>query len=160
MSTKNSPKTAETLAGLNLNDLNSLAKWLEKSGLEEVEIESGEGASRTRLRLKKPGMVGTAMVAAAPMAATPAAAAAPAPENDLSGAFTSPMVGTFYTAASPESAAFVKEGDTVKVGQTLCIIEAMKTMNQIAATTAGTVKKVLVQNASPVEYGQPLFIIA
>ncbi len=140
---------------IDLKQLDQLAKWLETTGLEEVEIET----AGTRLRLRKPGV---ATVAAAPVVqavapATPAAAA-PAPAVDAN-AFKSPMVGTFYRSSSPDAAPFVKEGDTVSAGQTLGIIEAMKTMNQIEADKGGTVTKILVQNAQAVEYGQPLFII-
>lgn len=140
-----------------IKQLDQLAKWLETTGLEEVEIES----HGTRLRLRKPGSaVAQHVVAAAPAVAAAAPAPhKPEPATDAAATFKSPMVGTFYRANSPESPAFVKEGDTVTVGQTLGIIEAMKTMNQIEADRAGTVTKILVANAQAVEYGQPLFII-
>jgi acetyl-CoA carboxylase biotin carboxyl carrier protein len=151
--TKSDSKSASTT--FDIKQLDQLAKWLEGTGLEEVEIES----HGTRLRLRKPGV---AMVAAAApvQAALPAATSATveAP-TESANAFKSPMVGTFYRSGSPDAAPFVKEGDKVTVGQTLGIIEAMKTMNQIEADRAGTVTKVLVQNAQAVEYGQPLFII-
>lgn len=138
---------------INLKQLDQLAKWLETTGLEEVEIET----AGTRLRLRKPGTA--VAMAAAPVAAPQAAAAPAAPANSDANTFKSPMVGTFYRAGSPDAAPFVKEGDTVAAGQPLAIIEAMKTMNQIEADRAGTVTKVLVQNAQAVEFGQPLFII-
>lgn len=140
---------------IDLKQLDQLAKWLETTGLEEVEIET----AGTRLRLRKPGT--TVAAVAAPIAA-PAAVAAPAAApvaNPDANAFKSPMVGTFYRSSSPDTAPFVSEGDKVSAGQTLGIIEAMKTMNQIEADRAGTVTKILVQNAQAVEYGQPLFII-
>ncbi len=144
-------------AAFDLKQLNELAKWLEGTGLEEVEIES----HGTRLRLRKPGAA-TTMVAAAP---APAASAAEnttpnaQPSTPNAAEFKSPMVGTFYRAGSPDAAPFVQEGDKVTAGQPLAIIEAMKTMNTIESDRAGTVTKVLAQNAQAVEYGQPLFII-
>lgn len=146
-------------SGIDLKQLDQLAKWLETTGLEEVEIET----HGTRLRLRKPGAA-VASYAAAPVAAAPAASAAsaapsPAAAPDTASQFKSPMVGTFYRASSPDAPAMVKEGDTVTVGQPLGIIEAMKTMNQIESDRAGTVVKVLISNAQAVEYGQPLFII-
>lgn len=140
----------------NLADLNQLAEWLSKSALEEVEIEH----AGTRIRLRKPG---SAVAVAAPVAAAaatlPVQGAVQTATTEAANTFKSPMVGTFYRASSPEASPFVKEGDTVSTGQTLCIIEAMKTMNQIEADRAGTVRKVLVNNAHPVEFGQPLFVI-
>ena len=97
--------------------------------------------------------------AAAPVAAVVATAEAAAPVVSAANALKSPMVGTFYRSASPTSAAFVEEGQTVKVGDTLCIIEAMKLMNEIEADRAGVVKKILISDGQPVEYGEPLFII-
>lgn len=147
------PKGAEKL---DLKQLDQLAKWLETTGLEEVEIEMDD----TRIRLRKPSAAMVSYAApAAPVAAAPAAAATAAPEADSANTFKSPMVGTFYRAASPDAAPFVKEGDTVSVGQPLAIIEAMKTMNQIEADRSGTIVKVLATNAQAVEFGQPLFVI-
>ena len=150
------PESKSTPAPFDIKQLDQLAKWLEGTGLEEVEIES----HGTRLRLRKPGMA-VAAVAAPVQAAAPAAAApvAEAAAEVSANAFKSPMVGTFYRSSSPDSAPFIKEGDKVSAGQTLGIIEAMKTMNQIEADRSGTVTKILVQNAQAVEYGQPLFII-
>ena len=141
---------------LNLSDLSNLATWLEGTGLEEVEVETIE----YRIRLKKPSF-GVALAPAAPVGAPAPMTAAPAPAVvDDSATFKSPMVGTFYRSSSPDAAPFVKEGDSIAVGQVLGIIEAMKTMNQITADRAGTLTRVIVGNAQPVEYGQPLFIIA
>jgi acetyl-CoA carboxylase biotin carboxyl carrier protein len=134
--------------------LDELAQWLEGSAMAEVEIEH-EGL---KLRLKKPGVEGVYAAAPAPIAAAPAVpvAAPEAPANT----FNSPLVGTFFAASSPEAAPFVTVGARVEVGQVLGIIEAMKTMNQLTAESAGTVQKILVKNGSPVEFGQPLFVIA
>ena len=101
-----------------------------------------------------------APVAAAPASAVPAPVAeAPAPEAPAGEEIASPMVGTFYRKSSPESPAFVEVGDTVSEGQTLCIIEAMKVMNEIKAEKSGVITEILVENAKPVEFGQPLFKI-
>lgn len=141
-----------------LDDLTKLADWLKASGLDEIELEIGE----SRIRLRRNG-VATAPFAGAMLAPATAAAVEAAPvasPKANANVFKAPMVGTYYEAASPESAAFVKVGDTVKEGQVLCIIEAMKTMNQIESDRAGVVKAILVKNASPVEFGQPMFEIA
>jgi acetyl-CoA carboxylase biotin carboxyl carrier protein len=141
-----------------------LADLLAETGLFEIEVED-EGQ---RIRVAR-GPAGGAIAAAptvlaAGAAPAPAAAPAEAPAApagpDLSGALKSPMVGTAYLSAEPGSAAFVKVGDTVKPGDTLLIVEAMKVMNPITATSGGTVKAILVENAQPVEYDQPLIVIA
>lgn len=140
-----------------------MAKLLEESGLTEMEYAEGE----RRIRLSRavpPAPMGyapayapapVAPAAAAPVAA-PAPAAAPAQHP---GAVKSPMVGTAYLASEPSAPPFVKEGDVVKAGQTIMIIEAMKVMNPIKAPKGGTVSQLLVANAQPVEFGQPLLII-
>jgi acetyl-CoA carboxylase biotin carboxyl carrier protein len=139
-----------------------LADILDKAGLAELEYETETVA----VRLSR--VAGSAPVAAvaptAPIAAPPAAPAeppAPALDNptDHPGTVTSPMVGTVYTAPEPEAPLFITEGATVKAGQTLFIVEAMKVMNPITAPQAGTVVKILVQNAQPVEFGEALVII-
>ena len=143
----------------------TMAKLLEETGLTEMEYSEGE--RRIRLsRATPPAPMGyapayptAAMAAAAPVApaaAAPAAALAPAQHP---GAVKSPMVGTAYLASDPGSPPFVKEGDTVKAGQTIMIIEAMKVMNPIKAPKGGTVIQILVANAQPVEFGQPLLIV-
>lgn len=141
---------------IKLNELKKLADFLAETGLEEIEIELAP-ENGGRVRLKRPGT-------AAPAYTVPAAnSVAPptlAPSDASANAFTSPMVGTFYQAPAPEAAPFVKVGDTVKAGQTLCIIEAMKTMNPIESDRAGTIRNILIQNGTPVEYGQPLFILS
>ena len=142
-----------------------LADILDASGLAEIEYET-EAVS---IRLSR--VTGAAPVAAvAPAAPVPAAAPAPAPAAEAPaaapanpashpGAVTSPMVGTVYTSPEPDAPAFISEGDTVKAGQTLFIVEAMKVMNPITAPKAGTVTNILVQNAQPVEFGEALVII-
>lgn len=139
-----------------IRQLDELAAWLAKAPVNEVEVEQ----KGLRLRLSKSASAPAA--AYAPPA--PAAGAAPAPVNaqpaeNAANIFKSPMVGTFYRSASPEAQPFVKVGDTVQSGQTLCIIEAMKTMNQITSDRSGKVTKILVENTNPVEFGQPLFVI-
>lgn len=149
-STKASPQSASTLP---LATLTQLADWLNTTPLEEVELEQ----AGLRLRLKKPS-VGTALGMAMPLAAAlPAAQAAPETPTTT---IKSPMVGTFYRASGPDAAPFVQEGDTVAIGQTIGIIEAMKTMNQITADHAGKVAKILTANGQPVEFGQPLIQLA
>ena len=139
-----------------------LAELLAETGLSEIEVEDGE----RKIRVSRGGTPAAAPVyhAAPPPATAPApAAAAPAPaageQADTAGALASPMVGTVYLAAEPGAPNFVAVGDQVKEGQTLVIIEAMKVMNPIAADKAGTVKAILVDNAQPVEFGQPLVVI-
>ncbi|MBI1308746.1 MAG: acetyl-CoA carboxylase biotin carboxyl carrier protein [Proteobacteria bacterium] len=146
---KSAPTAKSTLP---LAQLDELAAWLQSAPVNEVEVEQ----KGIRLRLSK---AGTAAAPAAIMAAPAAVGSAPQPVESAKNTFKSPMVGTFYRAPGPESKSFVEEGSRVQSGQTLCIIEAMKTMNQIAADRAGIVKKILVENAMPVEFGQPLFVI-
>lgn len=142
-----------------------IADLMEDKGLTEVEIEHGDYS----IRLSRGGFAQTvalpaapAPVAAAAPAAAPAAPAAEAPAADNAnhpGAVKSPMVGTAYLAAAPGKPNFVSVGDQVAEGQTLMIVEAMKVMNQIPATKAGTVKAILVADSEPVEFGQPLVIV-
>lgn len=155
-----SSKTASARSETKL--VQELADILDKSGLAELEYETDAVA----IRLSR--VTGAApVVAAAPAVSAPAAAPAPAPAEpsaaanpaDHKGAVTSPMVGTVYTAPEPSAAEFVSEGDTVKAGQTLFIVEAMKVMNPITAPSAGKVTKIFVQNAQPIEFGEALAII-
>ncbi len=138
--------------------IRELAELLEETGLSEVEWESDD----TRVRVTRGG-VAAQMVAAPAAVPAPAAAAAAAPdESDLSnhpGAVNSPMVGTVYVAPEPGAAPFVQVGDSVTEGQTLLIVEAMKTMNPIIAPRGGRISQILVENAQPVEFGQPLMLI-
>ena len=138
-----------------------LADVLAETGLTEIEVEEGEKRIRVA-RSAAPAAVQA--VAAPPVAATaPAAAAeapaAAAPAADTDGAIKSPMVGTAYLAPEPGADDFVKVGDKVDAGDTLLIVEAMKVMNPITATAAGTVKSILIENAQPVEYDQPLIVV-
>ena len=140
-----------------------LADILDKTGLAELEYETDAVAIRLSRATSAAPLVATAPAVSAPAAAAPAltptepsAAANPA---DHKGAVTSPMVGTVYTAPEPGATEFVSEGDTVKAGQTLFIVEAMKVMNPITAPTTGKVTKIYVQNAQPIEFGEALAII-
>ena len=137
----------------------ALARLIDETGLTEIEIERGG----MRVRVAKQGIAYAAPMAAAP-AAAPRAAATPeikaaADPAKHPGAVNSPMVGTAYRSAEPGKPAFVEVGKTVKAGDTLLIIEAMKTMNQIPAPRSGTVTQILFEDAQPVEYGEPLVII-
>jgi acetyl-CoA carboxylase biotin carboxyl carrier protein len=150
---------------MDLRKLKTLIDLVQNSGISELEISEGE----EKIRIAKHGaaapstttvMMGTPMMqsAPAPMAAAPAVEVAPAePEGHQ---VKAPMVGTFYRSGSPGSPTFAEVGQSVKQGDTLCIIEAMKLMNEIEADASGTIKAILVENGQPVEYGQPLFIIA
>ncbi|ENV2226936.1 acetyl-CoA carboxylase biotin carboxyl carrier protein [Neisseria gonorrhoeae] len=152
---------------MDLRKLKKLIDLVEESGIAEIEVTEGEEKVRiTRTIAAAAVPVYAAPVPAAAPAVTPAAApvAASAPAaapaaRDLSDAQKSPMVGTFYRAPGPNAAAFVEVGQQVKAGDTLCIIEAMKLMNEIEAEKSGTVKEILVENGTPVEFGEPLFII-
>ncbi len=151
---------------MDIRKVKKLIELLEESGISEIEISEGEESVRIS-RYPKPGTVtmtqAPAAAAAAPAApATPAAppaaeaAAAPAVRGQQ---VTAPMVGTFYSGPAPGAKPFVEVGTEVKPGDTLCVIEAMKMMNQIESEFAGRVVSVLVENGSPVEFGQPLFVI-
>lgn len=138
-----------------------LADILDQAGLAELEYETEAVAIRlSRVSNTAPTVtVAPAPAASAPAASAPAEPAAPANPADHQGAVTSPMVGTVYTAPEPGAAEFVTEGDMVKAGQTLFIVEAMKVMNPITAPAAGKVTKIFVQNAQPIEFGEALAII-
>lgn len=141
-----------------------LADMLAETGLTEIEVEDGDRKIRvSRGSVAAPAAVAAPVAVAAPIAPAanapaPAPAAAAAP--DLSKAVRSPMVGTAYLTPEPGAAAFVSPGDTVKAGATLLIVEAMKVMNPITAPRDGTVTEVLIENGQPVEYDQPLVVIA
>ena len=162
---------------MDIRKVKKLIELLEESGVAEIEIKEGEesvrisrhGAAPVTTYVQTSAAPGPAPAsspgpAAAPTAAAArAAAAAPADEADSAirpdNTVTAPMVGTFYASAAPGTKAFVEIGSEVKVGQTLCIIEAMKMMNQIESDKSGKVAAVLVKNGDPVEFGQPLFVI-
>ena len=144
---------------MDIRKVKKLIELLEESGIAEIEIHEGEESVRISRNA-----VGVAPVAAAPVAiaAPVAAAAAPAApvEEVIEGhVLNSPMVGSFYRSPSPGASSFVEVGSKVSVGDTLCIIEAMKLLNQIEADKGGTIKAILVENGQPVEYNQPLFVI-
>ena len=147
--------------------IRALAEILRETELTEIEVVRSYGEDdELQVRLSRAVTV-TQVQAAAPVHHAPAAAPAAAPAEaapaaagpDLSRALTSPMVGTAYLSSEPGAEPFVKVGDTVSEGQTVLIIEAMKTMNQIASPRSGTVKAILVENAEPVEFGHPLMVI-
>lgn len=147
---------------MDLDEINRLIELMNKNDLLEVELV--EDAKKIRLKKKYDGGM-RVMPAMAPMAA-PAAAAAPAPSGATAPAqpagtiaIKSPMVGTFYRAANPESAPYVEEGDAVNKDTTVCMIEAMKVFNEIKAEMEGTIAAILVENGQSVEYGQPLFLV-
>jgi acetyl-CoA carboxylase biotin carboxyl carrier protein len=147
---------------MDIRKVKKLIELLEESGISEIEISEGEESVRIS-RYPKPGTVTTSVAPAAPAAAAPPAAAAAAPVETPAPArgqqVTAPMVGTFYSGPAPGAKPFVEIGSEVKPGDTLCVIEAMKMMNQIESEFAGRVVSVLVENGNPVEFGQPLFII-
>jgi acetyl-CoA carboxylase biotin carboxyl carrier protein len=150
---------------MDIRKVKKLIELLEQSGIAELEIREGEESVRISRQSS------TIVHSAAPMAAPPAPSAVPvvapgaapahAEDTDRTDGHLvkSPMVGTFYTAASPTSGPFVTPGQKVNIGDTLCIIEAMKMMNQIEADKAGTVRSIMVENGSPVEFDQVLFVI-
>jgi len=148
---------------MDIRKVKKLIELLEESGVAEIEIKEGEESVRISRHgvMAPPIYAPQPMVApaAAPTATAPAAETAPQAEEISGHVVRSPMVGTFYRAPSPGAKAFVEEGQSVKVGDTLCIIEAMKLLNQIEADKVGTIKAVLVENGQPVEYNQPLFVI-
>ena len=147
---------------MDIRKVKKLIELLEESGISEIEISEGEESVRIS-RYPKPGTVPLAQAAAAaPAAAPPPAPVSPAPEVPAptrGQQVTAPMVGTFYSGPAPGAKPFVDIGSEVKPGDTLCVIEAMKMMNQIESEFAGRVVSVLVENGSPVEFGQPLFLI-
>lgn len=154
---------------MDLRKLKTLIDLVSESGISELEVNEGEDRVRI-VNAGSPAPAGQVVYAnpapapamqAAPAAAAPAAAPAPeAPAAETGFVARSPMVGTFYRAPNPESPNFVSIGDTVKVGQTLCIIEAMKLLNEIESEKAGVIKEILCENGQGVEFDQPLFIIA
>jgi acetyl-CoA carboxylase biotin carboxyl carrier protein len=149
---------------MDIRKVKKLIELLEESGISELEISEGEESVRIsrhpRMAMQAPmAMPGPAMQAAPASAPTPATAAGEhKPRND-DYTVTAPMVGTYYSAASPGAKAFVEIGSEIKVGQVLCIIEAMKMMNQIESDKAGRITAILAKNGEPVEFGQPLFNI-
>lgn len=154
MSTKNDIKSrlSGNNPGIDTEAIRALSDLLTETGLTEIEVEQN-GA---RIRVVRAGAV--TAIAAAPVSAAPAPVAAPA-AGPQAGAVTSPMVGTVYTASEPGKPPLVKVGQQIKEGETLFIVEAMKTMNPIPAPRSGTVKEICVENGTPVEFGQTLLIL-
>lgn len=155
---------------MDIRKVKKLIELLDETGVAEIEITEGEESvriSRNSSAVATPAPAYTPISAPAVAQAAPAVSASPAPAaaaaaeaDDTEGyAVTAPMVGTFYTASSPGAAPFVQVGDHVNQGDTLCIIEAMKMMNQIETEVSGIIKSIRVQNGDPVEYGQVLFVI-
>lgn len=147
---------------MDIRKIKKLIELLDESGVAEIEIKEGEESVRISRQHNVVAAPPQQYMAApaAPVAAAAPVEAAPAVEAEISGhKITSPMVGTFYRAASPGASVFTEVGKSVSEGDTLCIIEAMKILNQIEADKSGTVKAILVENGQPVEFGQPLFII-
>ena len=152
---------------MDIRKVKKLIELLEESGIDELEIKEGEESVRISRHSKTPAQQFyapapmQAPAAAAPVAATPVATVVDAPAAPTLNGFVvkSPMVGTFYSTPSPTSPAFVEVGKTVKVGDTICIVEAMKMMNHIQAEKAGVIECILVENGQPVEFDQPLFTI-
>lgn len=159
---------------MNIKEIQDLIKFVAKSGVNEVEIEQKD--FKITIKSQSESKEQIIVQAAAPVAAAPAAApvpmpaAAPAPAAPEAAANTgaddskyvtvkSPMIGTFYRSSGPDKDAFVNVGDTIGVGDTVCIIEAMKLFNEIEAELSGKIVKVLVDDATPVEYDQPLFLV-
>jgi acetyl-CoA carboxylase biotin carboxyl carrier protein len=153
---------------MDIRKVKKLIELLDESGIAEIEITEGDDA--VRISRYAPGQYAAAAPMAAPVAAAaPAAAPAPVAESPAPAAaaepeddgyvVTAPMVGTFYSSSSPGAAAFVQVGDKISEGDTLCIIEAMKMMNQIEADVGGVIKSIRAQNGLPVEFGEPLFVI-
>jgi acetyl-CoA carboxylase biotin carboxyl carrier protein len=150
---------------MDLRKLKKLIDLVEESGIAELEITEGE----EKVRIAKAVAGSATMIAAAPQHLSvpqpmfnqpqAAAAEAAAPAEPAGHVVKSPMVGTFYRSPSPGAASFVEKGQTVSEGQTLCIIEAMKLLNEIESDVSGKILEVLVENGHPVEYGQPLFVI-
>jgi len=147
---------------LNITEIRKLIKLVQSSDITEIEVTEGESS----IRISRQTNAAAPVSFAAPQILSPVAASttqeATATDDDPSDhehAVKSPMVGTFYRSPGPDSDPFVKEGDRVKKGDTLCIIEAMKLMNEIEAEYAGVVTEILVDNATPLEYGQPIFVI-
>ncbi|KAF0279447.1 MULTISPECIES: acetyl-CoA carboxylase biotin carboxyl carrier protein [Spiribacter] len=146
---------------MDIRKIKRLIELLDESGVNEIEIHEGEESVRINrgvTQVAAPAAAAPPPAPAAPTAPEPAAAEPAAPEPS-GHTVRSPMVGTFYRASSPDASAFVEEGQAVGAGDTLCIIEAMKMLNQIESDRAGVVRSILVENGQPVEFDQPLFII-
>jgi acetyl-CoA carboxylase biotin carboxyl carrier protein len=159
------------MPGMDIRKIKKLIELLEESGIAEIEIKEGEEAVRiSRMPIGAAGAGAAPQVAhlvgptagetpSAMLPALPAAGSAAAKPKPSEHVITAPMVGTFYASPTPGAKPFVEIGDEIKVGQVLCIIEAMKMMNQIEADKAGRITSIMAQNGDPVEFGQPLFVL-
>jgi acetyl-CoA carboxylase biotin carboxyl carrier protein len=155
---KVNPKLAIVQDVIQLMDASDISEISFEQGGVKIHLRRGPGMPFQTGMVAAPAMMAAPVVAAS-AAAPSTAASAPAPSAEKGNTQNSPMVGTFYRASSPESKAFIEEGDKVEVGQVYCIIEAMKLMNEVKAEVAGKVTKILVQNGQAVEFNQPLIII-
>lgn len=150
---------------MDLKELQNFIRFVAKSGAQEVSLETDDFKITVKtgpdgvVYAQAPVVTAAPAVAAAPVVAAPAAAADSAEDTSKYVTVTAPMIGTFYRKPSPDKPVFVNVGDTVKAGQTVCIIEAMKLFNEIECEVSGTVVKVLADDMKPVEYGQPLFLV-
>lgn len=145
---------------MDIRKIKKLIEIIEESGIAELEIKEGEESIRISRYSAAPAPVTYAQAPGTIVSSTADVVSLPAAEEKVTGhVVKSPMVGTFYRSASPGTKVFVEIGQAVQAGDTLCIIEAMKILNQIEADKSGTITQILVDNAEPVEYGQPLFII-
>jgi len=146
---------------MDIRKVKKLIELLEESGIAEIEIHEGEESVRISRQSANTVVAAAPVAAAAPAPVTaPVSIPTEVAKEEISGHIVkSPMVGAFYSASSPSAKAFAEVGQTVAVGDTLCIIEAMKLMNQIESDKAGVIKAILVENGQPVEYNQPLFVI-
>ncbi|MFQ5345096.1 MAG: acetyl-CoA carboxylase biotin carboxyl carrier protein [Mariprofundus sp.] len=146
---------------MDITQIRKLIRLVQSSDVTEIEVTQGDQTVRISRQNTAAAPATTYVAPTAPVATAPEAVPAPAAETQVSEEYqiTSPMVGTFYTAPSPDADPFVSVGQKVQKGETLCIIEAMKMMNEIEAEYSGVVEAILVENASPVEYGQAIFVI-
>jgi acetyl-CoA carboxylase biotin carboxyl carrier protein len=144
------PQSQKASKSIPLAEVQALLEMVQAYGLSEIEVTFGE----THIRVSR-----QAPTASAPSPVATPAIARPGPVGSRLVTIEAPMVGTFYRAPAPDALPYVKEGDVIKAGQTLCVVEAMKLMNEIESNAAGRIAKILVENGQPVEYGQPLFLI-
>ncbi len=146
------PQRSKPSSKVPLAEVQALLELAQSYGASEIEVAFGE----TRIRVSRHAAAGAAPHAAAPAVEVPAKTE---PSAGRLVTIEAPMVGTFYRAPAPDAEPYVKEGDAIKAGQTVCIVEAMKLMNEVESSVAGRVVKILVETGQPVEYGQPLFLI-
>jgi len=144
---------------VDISEIRKLIRLIQSSDVTEIEVTQGDRTVRISRQGSGASVAAPVAYAAAPTPIPATASPAPEPEAEDEHQVTSPMVGTFYGAPSPDAENFVSIGKKVQKGETLCIIEAMKMMNEIEAEYSGVVESILVENAAPIEYGQPLFVI-